>query len=143
MYSDPILAKYDIRGVQNKESVNNKIRQAIEHYNKYKFGTYIISTKNNKLDIGFCSLGVHEDTSEVEIGFAIKKEHWNNGYATEACKACVEHLFTQTIYNKIIATIHKENKASINTVTKLGMIFEKEVVYMNVPHVIYSLHKHN
>ncbi len=51
--------------------------------------------KNGGKFIGY--VGFHnfdfdaEFSPGVEIGWRIAKEYWNNGYATEAAKACIDY----------------------------------------------------
>jgi ribosomal-protein-alanine N-acetyltransferase len=78
--------------------------------------------------IGSC--GVHSINSRfhsVEIGYELDPAYWGKGIATEALtvliKACFEHDFPIKL-NRITATTHLINPASIAVLNKLG--FEEE-----------------
>lgn len=59
----------------------------------------------------------------VEIGYAIGKPYWNNGYCTEALKKVIELLFAKGVH-KVICQHAVENVASGRVMQKAGMTFE-------------------
>jgi [ribosomal protein S5]-alanine N-acetyltransferase len=65
---------------------------------------------------------VSKPYKRCEIGYEIAKDHWNQGFATEAATAILSYGFQQ--YNRIGAIVLPENTASINLVEKIG--FQKE-----------------
>lgn len=58
-----------------------------------------------------------------ELGYAIAKKYWNNGYASEALKAVIDYMFEIGIY-KVFASHIKENVASGKVMKKCGMKYE-------------------
>lgn len=63
--------------------------------------------------------GIHLTDGEVELGYWIAREHWGNGYATEACQAVigVAHM----LGHKWISASHfLDNPASGRVLAKLG-----------------------
>ena len=58
-----------------------------------------------------------------EIGYAIGKKYWNNGYATEAMRAMIDFVFSLGV-NKIIASHIIDNRASKRVIEKCGLIYE-------------------
>ncbi|MCR5349083.1 MAG: GNAT family N-acetyltransferase [Bacilli bacterium] len=73
----------------------------------------------------------------VEIGFAIGKPHWNQGYVTEAVQAVVPFLFKQGVH-RITASHIVENEASGKVMRKCGMAYQgrhdEEVFYHGTYH---------
>jgi RimJ/RimL family protein N-acetyltransferase len=55
-----------------------------------------------------------------EIGWAIAREFWGRGFATEAAAAATEWVFTSLGWDEIIHCIDPANKASQAVATKLG-----------------------
>ena len=55
-----------------------------------------------------------------ELGFVISKDYWNNGYATEACKAVIKYLFDELNYDFIMCCHDDENEKSKNVQIKCG-----------------------
>lgn len=58
-----------------------------------------------------------------EVGYAIGKPFWNQGYMTEALKAIIDFLFSQGIH-KVTATHFVENPASGRVMQKCDMIYQ-------------------
>jgi RimJ/RimL family protein N-acetyltransferase len=72
---------------------------------------------------GWCGTWKIPETGEIEVGYAIAKEKWGNGYATEAAAAAVDHAFRRLKLERIVAVAYPENTASIRVMEKLGMKF--------------------
>ena len=58
-----------------------------------------------------------------EVGFAIGKKYWNNGYTSEAFGLMIDFLFKQGVH-KIIASHIVDNLASKRVIEKNGLIYE-------------------
>lgn len=62
---------------------------------------------------------------EIEIGWRLKRSAWNNGYATEAAQAILQHAFSTIGIECIYAYIDEENKRSLNVAKKIGLQLAK------------------
>lgn len=60
----------------------------------------------------------------AEIGFALAREAWGQGYMNEALTALLGHGFTEFALNRVEADIDPRNTASINCVVRLGFAYE-------------------
>ena len=60
------------------------------------------------------------DKSHAEMGYWIGKPYWGWGYATEAAKAVIGHIFARETYAYITAGHFKDNPASAKVIAKLG-----------------------
>ena len=58
-----------------------------------------------------------------EVGYAIGRKHWNQGYTTEAFKAMIDFLFNQGVH-KVIAAHIVGHIASKRVMEKCGLIYE-------------------
>jgi len=65
------------------------------------------------------------NSTEFGLYWAVAPAHQRRGYATEAARALVEYAFGQLRLNRIVATTHHENAASIGVMRKLGMRIER------------------
>jgi ribosomal protein S18 acetylase RimI-like enzyme len=65
-------------------------------------------------------------TLQPMIGYALHPDHWGFGYASEACRAIIEAVFTLTSITGITATVRIENAASIHILEKLGFNRQQE-----------------
>lgn len=74
--------------------------------------------------IGCVSLGVNASQQQGELGYWLGADYWNQGYTTEASRACVAFGFERFGLVKITARHSALNPASGRVMEKLGM--EKE-----------------
>jgi RimJ/RimL family protein N-acetyltransferase len=115
----------------NKEKVEKWIRWNMDNYQTYHHGLWAVILKDGNIFIGDCGITMQViDHEQVpEIGFHIRKEYWNNGYATEAARACKQYAFEVLGYSKIFSYTSIRNIPSRKVAENIGMqlnkIFEK------------------
>ena len=98
-------------------------------YNFYGYGIWGIFLKDNGKLIGRCGLqnSLIGEITEIELGYLIDYDYWNNGYALEASEFVINYAKHNLDLNRIIAVIDTNNIKSIKVATKLGMKLEKEI----------------
>jgi RimJ/RimL family protein N-acetyltransferase len=60
------------------------------------------------------------DNRRCEVGYALARQHWGQGYLTEALRAVLEHGFTALALNRVEADIDPRNAASARPLERLG-----------------------
>nr|WP_247672715.1 GNAT family N-acetyltransferase [Aquimarina sp. MMG016] len=110
-------------------------------YTDYGIGRWAVIHKKTREFLGFCGLKYHPDENIVEIGFRFFKRYWNQGYATEAGKGAIAYGFTIMGYKEIYAHVHQNNDASKRVLEKIGLTFQKEIIYDGVPAFLYKIEK--
>ncbi len=98
---------------------------ALEHQRDWEFG---ITLKDSGELIGACDFCIEE--GGVELGWVLAKAHWKKGYAAEAARAMIGHVFSHSDYNRIFARCDSENYGSWRVMEKLGMT--REAVFRKV-----------
>ena len=78
---------------------------------------------------------------EIEIGYLLGREHWGNGYATEAALAVRDWALAELGLERLIALIYPGNVRSIRVAEKLGMEPEDEIEIFGNRVTLYSLGK--
>jgi RimJ/RimL family protein N-acetyltransferase len=104
--------------------------------------------------IGFVGLSVPRFTAPftpcVEIGWRLSREHWGNGYASEAASACLHFGFEKLTLKQIVAFTVPINKRSIGVMERIGMSRNPadDFDHPNLPlgdplqrHVLYRLNR--
>ncbi|CAH1199098.1 hypothetical protein PAECIP111893_01229 [Paenibacillus plantiphilus] len=82
-----------------------------------------------------------------KYGIAIFREHWRNGYASEAVKILVGYYFEELRYQKVTAHVYAFNESSIALHERLGFVQEgklRNMIYTNGQHFdefVYGLTK--
>jgi RimJ/RimL family protein N-acetyltransferase len=114
-----------------------------DHYKKYGFGRWAVILKTDMAFLGWCGLKYSPDLNEHDIGFRLFKKYWNQGYATEAARACIDVGFNTFGIKTLIGRAMKENLGSITVLQKLGMTYFNERTCSGKPGVIYKIDKPN
>lgn len=76
--------------------------------------------------IGTAGFNNFKKQHRANLGYDVRAEFWNKGYATEALKAIINFGFSELDINRIEAEVMQGNTASERVLTKLG--FTKEGV---------------
>lgn len=122
--SDPEVIQYTGDAPFDSE---DQARDFLVVYNDYQengYGRWAVIEKKTHEFIGWCGLKLNEE-GFVDIGFRFFKKAWNQGYATESAKACLDFGFKVLNLEEIIGRSARENIASIRVLKKLNMTFWK------------------
>ena len=142
LLSDPITMKHYPKPY-DKEGTLRWINWCINSYEKYGFGLWALILKETNEFIGDCGLSMQNIDNEIlpEIGYHIKKEFWQQGYAKEAASAVKNWAFTNTSFNTLYSYMTKENIGSYKTAESIGMKKIKEYTNDNETLLVYSITK--
>ena len=92
----------------------------ISHYTrKPRLGIWATILKGANTFLGASGLVYYDNKPEIEIGYRMLKEHWNNGYTTEASIGLLKHGFKTIGLRKIVSSAHVETFASRRVMEKL------------------------
>lgn len=89
---------------------------------------------------GLLSQSIH-DNVETEIAYRILDSYWNEGFATELAIACKDYAFNYLKKNRVISLIRPENNSSKRVALKTGLTYERNVLFEEIEHELYSLNK--
>lgn len=121
-----------------------------DNIKKKGFGLWAVEIKKTKDFIGFIGFSTatfDEDfTPFTEIGWRLNKKYWNQGYATEGAKGCLDFGFNNLGFDQIYSYTTQINNPSINVMRKIGMkldrTFSHPAVREDDPlslHVLYKI----
>ncbi|MFL8674134.1 GNAT family N-acetyltransferase [Clostridioides sp. GD02404] len=123
------------------EEVLEWIDRNIQRYDNDGYGYFIAIDKEREDVVG--QIGLIKQDIGLGIGYIIKKEYWNQGYATEGAIACIDYAIKNLSADTLVADIRPENTASINVAKRLGMkkTSEYDKIYKGkvMKHDIYQL----
>lgn len=112
----------------------------VDHWQRNGFGAWALTTKDGNL-LGHMGLNLIPDLNEVEVLYALGKEGWGHGYATEGANISAEIAFEQLGCEKIIGLTSPENLASQHVLEKLGMKYKKTFQWQGRELYYYELFK--
>jgi [ribosomal protein S5]-alanine N-acetyltransferase len=80
-----------------------------------------------------------DGVDEVELGYALRPEWWGRGLATELSSVAIEVGFERLGLRSIVAFTIPTNVRSRHVMEKVGMNFERDMVWAGMPHVLYRI----
>ena len=99
----------------------------VASYAKNGFGLWLVELKETKESIGMCGLIRRETLEDVDIGYALLKRFWSQGYAIEAARAAKDYAKDVVGLKRLVAIVDPANEGSIRVLEKLGLRYEKMV----------------
>ena len=93
--------------------------------------------------VGFVGLNVPRFMPEVvEVGWRLLKEHWGNGYATEAGREALRYGFDELALDEIVSFTTVSNTPSRRDMERLGMTHDpsRDFDHPNVPDGPFKRH---
>lgn len=144
LQSDPEVMKYVGTGPRCEEKVKKVLQKSIDHYVKHGFSLGSVFEKSSNEFIGRAGLMYvdYDDTQpEVEIGYALLKQYWGRGYATEIAKALITWGFSNLNVTKLVGIARTENISSCQVLEKAGMALKKHVPYNKHDALQYEIEK--
>ncbi len=136
IYSDEDAVKYQqIGAMETIEQAHKSVQAFLQGFKNRKFIRWCIATKENDTVIGLITLHNFDIwNSQAEIGFMLNKIYWGQNIMGEVSHEIIKFAFEIIGLNRIEASIHPNNIASIKLSKKLGFQREglkKEAAYNN------------
>ncbi|MEJ2853653.1 MULTISPECIES: GNAT family N-acetyltransferase [unclassified Saccharothrix] len=78
--------------------------------------------------VGDVGVNLHENRRQAGIGYTIATPHQRKGYASEAVRRVLDHLFTERGLHKVSAECDARNEASAKLLARLGFRREGHLV---------------
>ncbi|GAB4517655.1 MAG: GNAT family N-acetyltransferase [Allomuricauda sp.] len=79
--------------------------------------------------VGSCGFSPIEKDKVCECYYSINRAYRGNGYAVEATRALINHIFKNTPYSEVRAYTHPNNSFSGTVARKLGMEYMGEQLH--------------
>ena len=119
--------------------VQRMIERIRTHWQDKGYGLWAIELRATGALLGRCGLQHLEETDEVEIDFIFSRDHWGNGFATEAGKASLQYGLEQLRLQTIVGIVHPENLASQRVLEKVGMAQIEKTEYFGMACYKYEI----
>jgi len=136
-FSDKQATKFTFGRPLSKGESWRAMASMMGHWQLRGYGPYAIENKNSQKVIGIAGFWYPNDWPEAEIKWALSREFWGKGFASEAArsvqKAAIE-CFPETA---LISFIHADNAASIKLALAINAVFEKQVEFRGSDWRIY------
>jgi RimJ/RimL family protein N-acetyltransferase len=127
--ADPDVMRFYV-STNTLEQTANLVERFEDHFEEHGFGIWALEARQGGPLLGFTGLTnvpIEADfTPAVEIAWRLGKEHWGNGYATEAARASLAFGFAELGLEEIVAMAVPANIASLAVMERIGMIRDLE-----------------
>jgi len=134
---EPEVAK-TMGGTRSEIETREQTTRAIDHWKRYGYGLWLFRAREDARFIGRGGLrNVEIDGArEIEIAYAVMPEFWRRGLATEMAQAFLDVAAQLGIRNLVAFTL-PTNLASRGVMEKVGFRYERDIMWANLPHVLY------
>ncbi len=141
VFSDPRVMQSFGGILFDRSMMERWVRRNLDHQDRHGYGLFSLIHKENDELIGDCGLEHMEvdGKPEVEIGYDIRSNYWNRGFATEAATAVRDFAFETLQLPRVISLIRPTNVASRRVAEKVGMTPEKEIIRSDCAYWVYAL----
>lgn len=137
LHADPEVTRF-IRPL-DRSAAAERLRRDEEEWRQRGHGLLAVLDRANDAFLGRCGLKHWPQFDETELGWALRRDAWGHGYATEAVRACAEWGFSQLDVPYLTAMINPANTRSIAVANRLGMTPQREDELLGDPVTVYAL----
>jgi RimJ/RimL family protein N-acetyltransferase len=131
LWGDPRVTELiDARGQLSENQVQERLSQEIATAESYHIQYWPVFLLSNDSHVGCCGLHPYDVAQAIyEIGFHIRKNCWQRGFASEAARAVMEHAFNDLSAKGLFAGHNPRNNASRLLLAKLGFRYTHDEYY--------------
>ncbi len=142
IHRDPQTMKH-IGGPRSAAKSRQELQHIIAGYEILGFGPLALVRRQKCSDeeqvIGRCGLWLQqiEGRREFDLAYLVARDHWNQGYATEAATAVRDWAFEYG-FPRLICLIERDNTPSLRVAEKLEFAYIRDVVHEGRPVQMWS-----
>ena len=137
LHLDPEVSRY-LGGTRSPETTKVYLAANLAHWDRHGFGLWAWRTPDGVFvgRAGIRPLAV-EGEPEIEVAYALARDAWGRGYASEMTGALVEHGLERLALPSLVGVVMVEHVASRRVLEKAGFTLERTVVHAGEPCVLY------
>lgn len=141
--ANPLVMKFSTMGTYSTSQTEKAIDNFIDSYKQFGFGFWAVILKESNLLIGYCGLAIDriDDRDEPEIAYRLDSKFWGKGFATEAASASIQYGLDRIELPYILGAAQRQNIASVRVLEKIGMTFDREIIFRGVAMDCYKIVK--
>lgn len=139
-------AMYAYAHAFSDDEVNAWLNNQLRRYREDGFGLWAVETKAGEF-IGQCGLTIQDWQGQdvVEIGYLLQRNHWHQGFASEAAQGAKRYAFNHLMIPEVWSIIRDNNFASMNVAIRNGMLVRGKIVkhyhHIDMPHFGFSIRR--
>jgi RimJ/RimL family protein N-acetyltransferase len=141
MMADPEVRRFMDGRVIRRDEAWRELAAWIGHWHMRGFGLWAAELKASREFVGRVGLYYPEGWPGLEVGWALARDHWGCGYATEGGRAAMACAFEVLDASHVISVIHPDNARSIRVAERLGESFERRTQVRGFDVAVYGRHR--
>ncbi|MBL7740052.1 MAG: GNAT family N-acetyltransferase [Chitinophagaceae bacterium] len=131
-----------IRPAKTMEECREFLQTIIAAYTERPgIGRWGMFAKDQNEFIGSFAVIPVEKSDKVQLGYALLKENWGKGYASESVKGGIQYAFDTLGLKEIAGITFPENIPSQNVLLKNGFVFDSMITEDGKPLHLYMLRR--
>ena len=137
LHLDPEVSRY-LGGVRSAEATKAYLDVNLGHWTKHGFGLWILKTAQGAFvgRAGIRPLAL-DGRNEIEIAYALRREFWGQGLATEVAHALVKIGLSVHSLTSLVGIVSVNNTPSRRVLERAGFKFEQTTLYHEDEVVVY------
>jgi [ribosomal protein S5]-alanine N-acetyltransferase len=138
MHQDHEVMK-TLGGIRSEAKTRDYMQRNLEHWERYGYGLWILRGPDDRGFVGRSAIRHVEldGKDEIEVGYALMREYWGRGLATEVTHEMIKLAFSSLGIADLVAFTLRENVASRRVMEKAGGTYEGDIVHDDQSHVLY------
>ena len=138
LHSDPVVMQ-TMGGSWASSRTEEWIERQIQLQRRWGHGVWLFRLATSGIPVGRGALRhvLIEDEDEVEVGYVVFREFWNQGLATEIASALAELAFDHLGRDNVVAYTTPDNAASKRVMEKAGFAYERDFLDGDARRVLY------
>jgi RimJ/RimL family protein N-acetyltransferase len=138
LMANPDFMRFSL-GVYSREKTQEFLNKLIGWQESGIPSLYAVIFKQTGDLLGYCGFYHPEGFEDVEIGYRLDPQYWNQGIITEAARRVRNYGFDELKLGRLISLIHPENVASRRVAEKNGMTVERETLFRGLLTQVFAI----
>jgi ribosomal-protein-alanine N-acetyltransferase len=139
IWTDPEVRRYLWDGrVIDQQVAADVVLASVRDWNAHGFGLWVIEHRETGEPIGFVGFRAAED-GQPELLFGLVPHRWQRGFATEASRAALDHVFMNSGVRSVSAATDMPNAASVRVLERIGLRFRRRDTLNGLDTLFYGL----
>ena len=120
IYTDPEVTEFTYLGVRDPGECQDVLDEYLATWAKNGWGMFAVTLKQTGEFIGEAGIFELWGRDAPHIRYLLLKEHWGNGYASEAAAAVTEWCFAEKGMTHLYGVTEEPNPASSSVLVRTG-----------------------
>lgn len=137
LYADPEVTRF--LAPLDREAHRARLEESEESWRALGYGRAAVTETATGRFVGRAGLVWWSRMGEVELSWALHRDRWGLGYATEAARAWARWGLRNLPVDYLTANIHPDNAASLAVAHKLGMLPRRTDTFHGATVVVHAI----